>query len=96
MYRQGDLLIVRIDSIPESALPRPDLILAQGEATGHAHRLEAGRLMAEANDDRLYLLLLEPSRIVHEEHGPIDLPSGSYRVIRQREYHDSMARTVRD
>ena len=25
-------------------------------------------------------------RITHEEHGPISLPAGHYRVVRQREY----------
>lgn len=42
-YRQGDVLIERIVSIPSAAEPQkpsPRIILAHGEATGHHHALE--------------------------------------------------------
>jgi hypothetical protein len=47
IYRQGDVLITRIEKIPirRQALPENDdtrrLVLAHGEATGHAHVIEA-------------------------------------------------------
>ena len=34
----------------------------------------------------MYLRVLEPTRIVHEEHKPIPLDPGVYRVWQQREY----------
>jgi hypothetical protein len=35
----------------------------------------------------LYLKVIVPeAHIVHDEHGPITLPTGIYRVWRQREY----------
>src|ERR1700730_17826717 len=41
IYRQGDVLIRRIKSLPtQKAQPRLTGILAYGEVTGHAHRLE--------------------------------------------------------
>ena len=32
-------------------------------------------------------------RVSHEEHGPIPLPAGYYRVVRQREYVPGAVRT---
>ena len=43
LFRQGDVLIERIDKIPKSAVKqKPDgrIILAHGEVTGHHHCLE--------------------------------------------------------
>src|SRR3954453_10783779 len=41
LYRQGDVLIARIDEVPEDleAVPRDKgrVVLAYGEVTGHAH-----------------------------------------------------------
>jgi len=40
MYRQGDVLLVRVDSIPRKAkdiTPKDRIVLAYGEVTGHAH-----------------------------------------------------------
>ncbi|WP_329128698.1 hypothetical protein OG552_00900 [Streptomyces sp. NBC_01476] len=108
MYRQGDVLIVPIE---ESALPsgiedaprqprnaRGRLVLALGEVTGHAHAVVgAGRLVREAGPAGPMLLHLpEGGRVVHEEHGPISLSRGWYRVVRQREYVPGSVRLVAD
>ncbi|RJL30148.1 hypothetical protein [Bailinhaonella thermotolerans] len=98
MFRQGDVLIA---PIPEESVPahvrelppaprdaRGRLVLALGEATGHAHAVVGpGTLFLDPSPhvpDHLHL----PSggRVVHEEHDAISLPKGWYRVIRQREY----------
>jgi hypothetical protein len=108
MYRQGDVLIQPVpeDEVPEAvkALPptprdgRGRIVLALGEATGHAHAITApGTLLRDANEmtaDHLHL----PSggRLVHEEHAAISLPAGWYRVIRQREYIPGAVRYVAD
>ena len=34
--------------------------------------------------------------LIHQEHGPIRLPAGEYRVWRQREYSPKEIRIVRD
>ena len=38
----------------------------------------------------------ESATLVHEEHGPVPLARGLYRVIRQREYAPQQVRYVRD
>ena len=97
MWRQGDLLIERVRSVPPSATARPNLILAEGELTGHAHRINSGTAATLfADDDDLYLAVEDEAVIVHEEHGAVTLDRGHYRVWRQREYSPGEIRTVRD
>lgn len=95
-YRQGDLLFIRQDTRPEADLtPRQSKVIVAGEATGHAHRLTAGTIL-ETPDGTLYLDLLYPAKVVHEEHDPITLDSGFWLVVRQREYSPEAIRTVLD
>jgi hypothetical protein len=44
----------------------------------------------------MYLRVTRATRIMHEEHGPIDLPVGDYRVRRQVEYTPEGWRRVAD
>jgi hypothetical protein len=104
MYRQGDVLLVATEHQPTDTatrVPREGgrLVVARGEATGHAHLIESTLAeVFEECDGRLYLRVLgrEPVRIVHEEHSPIVLAPGVYEVIRQREYSPGAIRRVID
>jgi hypothetical protein len=106
MCRQGDVLIVPIDeeAIPSGASPAPvdgrgRFVLAYGEATGHAHVVtgQGIRVLADpADPDRLFVEVPTHARVSHEEHGPIALPAGTYRVVRQREYVPGSYRPVAD
>lgn len=96
IYRQGDVLIVATDHIPAGAKPLPRdphgrVVLAYGEVTGHAHALLDHHVTLHALtdrdvDDRFLEIVGADARLVHEEHGSITLPPGSYIVRRQREY----------
>jgi len=105
MWRQGDVLIEAIEALPSESLRTVwSGILAAGAATGHEHRIEnrsTGRLYVVAprgsssrtEGQSLFMeVFAEEARIVHPEHSPIILPSGVYRVWRQREYHDPKTR----
>ncbi|MEU1487538.1 hypothetical protein [Streptomyces sp. NPDC005752] len=108
MYRQGDVLMVALEESDVAArfLDAPGelrdgrgrLVLALGEVTGHAHAVQGpGRLMREAGPFGPMLLHLpEGGRVVHEEHAPIALPKGWFRVVRQREYAPGAVRIVAD
>ena len=108
MYRQGDVLIVPIAEAqlpaavaqlePQGRDPRERMILALGEATGHAHAVVGrGTLYpAAAPLEPMYLHLPKGGRVVHEEHAAITLPAGWFRVIRQREYEPGSVRMVAD
>ena len=100
-YRQGDVLIESVLEIPAAtrAVPRENgaIVLAHGEATGHAHRI-ANRVarFLETGDGARYLDLPTRARVVHPEHGAVTLPPGSYRVSRQVEYTPQEVRNVAD
>jgi hypothetical protein len=85
-YRQGDVTLSGVAEIPESAqiVARRDglLILAEGEVTGHAHVIDATPEQATlvAVRDERFLRLASAARLVHEEHAPINVAPGTYRV----------------
>ena len=107
MYRQGDVLVMPIEEaeMPAGLVPAPRdrggrLVLARGEATGHAHVATGEGLTLLCLPDDLEHDVPACSaaygRLSHEEHGPIPLPAGYYRVVRQREYIPGAVRPVAD
>ena len=99
--RQGDVLIERVDELPSELAPkgrdRGRVILAYGEVTGHAHAIcEEDVEMYTDVHGTLWLKAPSGATVVHEEHGTIPLPAGSYRVTHQREYHPAEIRRVVD
>jgi hypothetical protein len=94
-YRQGDVFLELVgDAEVGAEVPRADgpVILALGEATGHAHAIrEDGAVLYHgkaANEDR-FLRVLRPVNLTHEEHDRIALAPGLYRVRRQRQWTDA-------
>jgi hypothetical protein len=87
MMRQGDLLIVSAATLPKDAVRRENRVLAEGEATGHAHRLDEECEVYE-NNGVLYFKVNDGKAAVlsHEEHGALTFTPGTYKVVRQREY----------
>jgi hypothetical protein len=102
LWRQGDVFVESFSGLPEFArqAPLPHGTLVHGEATGHKHRvedLEAAKVYAGAVPGELFLEVTgNVVRIVHEEHGPLEIPKGTYRIWRQREYSPEAIRTVID
>jgi hypothetical protein len=91
MYRQGDVLLVPIDVLPADIEPVPReaerIVLAHGEATGHAHAIAGLQAsLWEARNGARFLRVESTCDLLHEEHDPIELRPGAYRVIRQVEY----------
>jgi hypothetical protein len=97
MYRQGDVLLVPVETIPSDAkrVPAP-IILAHGEATGHAHEIKSRNAKLFESTGKRFLRLTKTAILEHQEHDPVTLPSGDYEVIRQREYHPEEIRNVAD
>jgi hypothetical protein len=111
LLRQGDVLLVPVVSIPDedgavvSARTARRHVLAEGEATGHAHVLVGqGVRLAEwerrrrwaAPERRRYLVVEGSASLVHEEHLPLVVPAGVYEVRRQREYRPRRSTWVAD
>jgi hypothetical protein len=101
MWRQGDVFFERVTTIPShvQARPLPHVTLVHGELTGHSHRI-ADPLTATlfpAGPATFFLdVHADSATVVHEEHGPITLERGLYRVWRQREYTPQAIRIVSD
>lgn len=98
MYRQGDVLIQKVQFIPKKAVKQEKCVLALGEATGHAHQIKDGAYLLIDTDGAKYIDVFgQSATVVHDEHGPITLEGPAvYRVIQQREYTPEEIRNVAD
>lgn len=105
MYRQGDVMVRAIDSLPTTATPVENtvrIVLAHGEVTGHAHAIpvDEAREFSHADADGVVRRFLEVfqrgAKLKHEEHAPIPLPPGFYEIVQQREYTPQEIRNVMD
>ena len=102
-WRQGDIYFVKIDeavNLSEGTALKNGII-ARGEQTGHAHRVSPSSLAAGAMlvalGRAMYLRASEAgASIVHDEHGPIQLPTGTYAVVHQQEFDGLRWRQVWD
>jgi hypothetical protein len=84
--RQGDVILVPISSEISGGL-LSHLTLAKGEVTGHKHSICDGSANLYKSEDTLYLQVhSESATLGHEEHKPIQIPQGNWRVQVQREY----------
>ena len=100
--RQGDVLLVPVDiEPPKNAQPVELVILAEGEQTGHAHRLRGNVIEWTAQGERYVRVVGEMGTLQHEDHDPdpvaVVTPDVTYRVVPQREWDLSgMWRKVAD
>lgn len=99
-YRQGDVFITKVDSIPAGAKPQEKtenrVVLEYGEVTGHAHAIAADEATIYIEGARRFLEVCAKATLRHEEHGPIELEQGVYEFNRQREYHPEEIKYVLD
>ena len=111
IFAQGDLLLERVaDTAPSGTvtenLEGVAMVLAEGEESGHRHAIAERVTMFR--DEKLaadiptglyigHVQVASPSaRVTHEEHAPITLPRGTYRIRRQRELGPKDARVLAD
>ena len=106
MIRQGDVLLIPTCEQPDAdgytEVPRDDgrIVLAHGEATGHAHAIYDDGVRLYQNktnaDDRILKVEGNVCYLRHEEHTKQALNPGNYRVVIQREYSPQEIRRVID
>jgi hypothetical protein len=99
--RQGDVILLPVQDIEigqrGANSPLPHLTLAEGEVTGHKHRIIEGKAELYEKDGTLYLSVIsETALLAHEEHKPIPIPNGSWIVRIQREYQPEGWRYLAD
>lgn len=96
LIRQGDVLLIPVATIPDGCKTVPldagRVILAYGEATGHAHAIVHPDVQlvtdGQAGELRMWMQVTAPVpvELQHDEHDTLMVPPGAYRVVRQREY----------
>ncbi len=98
MWRHGDVLIATAEALPQDAKQRIGTVLAYGEITGHSHRFQdPSTVTLWEHGGMLFVeIVADEATVVHEEHAPITLTRGVYRVWMQREYTPQAIRTVVD
>ena len=89
--RQGDVLLVPVEGdAPADAQRSTEVVLAEGEVTGHAHRLRATTVLEWSVGEQRYVRVVgdAPGTLSHEEHDPIPAaviaPNVTYRVVQQQ------------
>lgn len=111
IFAQGDLLLERVPDVTPSGtvVENPEgaaMVLLEGEQTGHCHAVR--ERVTRFRDERLardipaglYIghvkVSTDYARVTHDEHAPLTLPRGTYRVRRQRELGPRDARILAD
>lgn len=82
--RHGDVILQKTEKVLGKQEKAEETILAEGEVTGHAHRLSGSLLVSEFEGQR-FVELEDDGVLSHEEHDPLTIPRGKYQVLLQRE-----------
>lgn len=98
-YRQGDVLLFKVDIRQELKFQVTDGVLAYGKATGHSHRVVGdfelyhadlggeGDFDVHGSDDSAkQLSVITSASLIHEQHKSIELPHGDYIVMTEAQY----------
>lgn len=111
IFRQGDVLITQVDDLPENLKPTSRVMagknlvtLAFGEVTGHHHSLKQDGSVAlvetdieEGKAQEIFLKIMgDSATLTHQEHAPIAIPKGNYRISIQKEYTPEAIQNVLD
>ena len=100
LKRQGDILFIRTDVVPEEAeeVKRVDgrVIVAEGEATGHHHAIRTPGVQMLEKEELRWLVADVPFEVEHEEHDTITFDPGVWVIRYQREYTPEAVRRVLD
>lgn len=101
---QGDVTFIKNELILTGELEKHDgnFVLALGEHTGHKHVITVERpedmKIQKLGFESFLISLLSSATITHEEHKPIVIEPGTYRVGKEREldHFSKVTRSVVD
>ena len=101
LIQQGDVLFFLSDKMPDGlkkrkAVRRGLVTFAEGEVTGHHHScVTDGVTLYEDEAGVLWCKVEKETTVTHQEHNPVTLEPGNYRVGIVREY-DPFEKEIRD
>ena len=87
LYRHGDVLLREVKG-KKLVGDKKEVVLAEGEITGHSHRLACpnGLIADQILNGKRYIDVPALSMLSHEEHGEMRIDPGHYEVIIEREW----------
>lgn len=90
ILQQGDVLLEKVEKImgKETGSDERGYVLAQGEVTGHAHRITETTFvkMYRTDDGHTYLQVKKTVPLEHEEHKVLIIEPGEYEVRKVQEF----------
>ena len=103
LIQQGDVLFFSAESIPKKAKKvkqkRKGLVtFAEGEVTGHYHACSDAAATMFSHNDEVYCEVKEKVDVTHQEHKPVTLDPGIYKVgiVREVDPFEEEIRNVSD
>lgn len=103
--QQGDVLLEKVIQLPSNKSRLNHLTLAEGEVTGHAHRVEVldgdtgiAELFREEKGNMYLSVKNGQVTLTHEEHGNITLEEGIYKIgiVQEYDYETEESKNVMD
>ena len=101
--QQGDVLIKLIQpkEVSKEAVKVNSRTLAEGETTGHSHAVAEGSftmLLNPFESGVRFLNAISELVVKHEEHAPVTIKPGNYRVeiVQEEDHFLRLTRNVRD
>lgn len=89
-YKHGDVLIQKTNKVKgELKQTNGDLTVVKGDIVEYSHRfrVEEGTVHLYEDSGIPYIKVIsEAATIVNEEHKPLTIPQGNYKIAIQREY----------
>lgn len=101
-YQQGDVVLVKLDSFPNTVAADTALktkVIQEGEHTGHAHRITGGAAdLYQVGEQKYLRAYASGASITHEEHLPVEIEEGEYevRIVRQKDPFTKLVSRVID
>lgn len=98
IYRHGDISFQPISKVEgQKVKHNGSFVLALGEHTGHKHVITTPSIsdMEVFRDSMggIYLRLKEDGTITHEEHRPIKIKKGTYKMFQEKEFDYALGET---
>ena len=95
--QQGDVILKKVALIKGEKLNH--LILAEGEHTGHKHKITEGEAELYEYEGTLFLKVIsESATLTHEEHHAQVIEKGDYQIsiVKEYDHFSEEARNVQD
>jgi len=86
IFRHGDLLIREVTEFPKNLRKTDSNVIAEGEVTGHLHKLDGDHKIYDGIVDKFFEAF-EEVNLTHDEHKMLKIPKGKYIVLNEREYN---------